>query len=123
MSRKDIIKSYSIFTEQDASTSFDNKSAPSSVSSLDNAGITVQWTGTPEGEFKVYVSNDKADYQANKPVVNWHELDFGAPIVVSGADTNHVINMNQLPFSWIAFGYVSSSGSGTLSAQMTAKMV
>ena len=123
MGRKDIVKAYQIFTGEDASVSFDNKSNPTDVSSLDNAGLTLQWTGTPVGEFKVFVSNDSADYQAGRPVVNWTELDFGAPIVIDGTETNHLINMNQLPFNWLAVGYESGSGTGALSVQMTAKMV
>jgi hypothetical protein len=121
--RKNELSSYPIFSAQSAATNFDNFSKPTNVTWLDNAGITVQWTGSPVGTLEVYVSNDNAGPFPNYPVANWQKLDFGAPIVIDGTNTNLLINMNQLPFNWLAMKYVSTSGTGTLSAQLTSKEV
>lgn len=120
--RKNVLSSYEIFTDETAAN-FDNKLNPTEVSFLDNAGITIEWTGTPVGLISVFVSNDEASPKQDRPVVNWIELDFGSPVVIDGTNTNLLINMNQLPFRWLALGYVHTSGTGTLSAQLTAKMV
>ena len=120
--RKNVLISYEIFENQDASASFDNKSNPTNVSFLDNAGITLQWTGaTINGVFKVFVSNDNVTL--GDKVTNWSELDFGSSILINNSQSSHVINMNQLPFTWIAFGYERTGGTGALSCQMTVKMV
>lgn len=122
MSRKNVLRSYSMATDLPAAD-FDTKSNPTEVSFLDNGGITVEWTGTPVGLISVFVSNDDANPKQGKPVVNWVELDFGSPVVVDATNSNLLINMNQLPFAWLAIGYDHTSGTGTLSAQLTAKMV
>lgn len=121
--RKNELSSYKIFDAGDASGDLDNFANPTNVTWLDNAGITVQWTGTPVGVIEVYVSNDKAGPFPNHPVQNWQLLDFGTSIVVDNTNSSIVINMNQLPFVWLALKYVRGSGSGTLSAQMTVKEV
>ena len=83
----------------------------------------VEWTGTPEGLLSVFVSNDVAFPKEDRPVVNWTALDFGSPVVIDATNTSCIINMNQLPFRWLAIGYEHTSGTGTISAQLTAKMV
>jgi len=120
--RKNVLQSYKIFTDEPAAN-FDNKANPTDVSFLDNCGITVEWTGTPEGLMSIFVSNDDADPKGDRPVVNWITLDFGSPVIVDGTNSNLLINMNMLPFRWLAIGYAHTTGTGTISAQLTAKMV
>lgn len=121
--RKNELSSYEIFKAADASLSLDNKLNPTNVTWLDNAGISVQWTGNPVGEMKVWVSNDAANPKEGRHVQNWTELDFGTPVIIDGTNQNLIINMNQLPFVWLAVGFEQTSGAGTLSAQLTSKEV
>lgn len=114
---------YTIFQAQSASASFDNKNAATDVQFLDNMGIQVTWTGTPVGVLKVLVSNDVANPTDGIPVVNWSELDFGTAIQIDNTNSDLLININQLPFKWIALEYVRTSGTGTITAQFTSKMV
>ena len=122
MGRKNTLR-YTIFENKSAASSFDNKSAATDVQYLDNMGIQVTWTGSPVGILKVLVSNDVANPTDGIPVVNWSELDFGTTIAIDGSNTDLIINMNQLPFKWIALEYVRTSGTGSITAQFTSKMV
>lgn len=114
---------YTIFQNQSASASFDNKNAATDVQFLDNMGIQVTWTGSPVGVLKVLVSNDVANPTDGIPVVNWSELDFGTAIAIDNTNSDLIININQLPFKWIALEYVRTSGTGAITAQFTSKMV
>lgn len=79
---------------------------------MDNIGIHAVFTGTPDGEIFIDVSNDDGS--------NWTTLSFDSDILVSAAG-DHNINVNQCPFQKIRLRYVASSGSGTLNATLMAK--
>jgi hypothetical protein len=120
VSRKNVYN-YVILNGVDASISFDTFSSPTTINFLDNAGIQIFWTGNPVGEFKVFVSNDKL--QGNELPTNWSELDFGTSILIDSSNSDILINMNQLPFSYLAVSYEAASGSGVITANLTTKMV
>lgn len=122
MSRKNTHR-YTIFQNKDASASFDNKSLATDIQFLDNMGVQVIWTGTPVGILKVFVSNDNANPAAGIPVVNWSELVLDGTPTIDNTNSDLTINMNQLTFKWIAFGYVRTSGTGNITIQFTSKMV
>lgn len=119
--RKNELSSYTQLSEVDASTDHDNFSNPTGINWLDNAGIIVKWTGTPIGVFHVWVSNDKKDPDGIVP--SWTELDFGTSVVVDNTNSSIAINMNQLPFTWLAVSYEATSGTGTLTSVLTIKEV
>ena len=125
MGRKNNLKSYLILEDVSLGASFDTFDNPTNIDFLDNAGLQLFWDtgGTPLGVFEVWVSNDPGNTnpQANVPVVNWTKLDFGNTIAINSSDTSHIINMNQLPFSWIAVKYTRTSGTGTISGLLTVK--
>lgn len=114
---------YTIFQAQNASASFDNKNNATDVQFLDNMGIQVIWTGSPVGVLKVLTSNDVASPSDGIPVVNWSELDFGTSIAIDNTNSDILININQLPFKWLAVEYVRTSGTGAITIQFTSKMV
>jgi hypothetical protein len=125
MGRKNNLKSYNLFENGggDMSADFDTFATPTNIDYLDNAGILLNWDNatTPVGVFEILVSKDKA-LQGQFPT-NWNKLEFGNTIAINGTEDNHIINMNQLSFSWLAVKYTRTSGSGTLGAVMTVKMV
>lgn len=114
MGHKNLLNGAIIFNGQDASVSFDSKSNPINTSLFDATGIQVSWTGNPVGILKVFVSNDQT-----KPS-KWSLLDFGAPIPVDATNSDLIIEINSR-FSWIALDYTATSGTGTLTAKLTAK--
>ena len=121
--RKNTLISYKIIPDNTVAASMDTKAAPTNVMWLDNAGITFQWSPAVNGTLQVLVSNDNVIGDAVHPVVNWTVLDFGVSIIVDNTNTNLLINMNQLPFRWLAIAYTHGSGVGTISAQLSSKEV
>lgn len=89
---------------------------------LDNVAYFVKWTGTsPIGVIKVQVTNDSLE--PGKPAAVWQDLDFGTPISISGNSGSHLININQMPAKHMRITYEASSGTGALTAILTAKML
>ncbi len=100
----------------DASTS--QTSEPTNIEQLDKASIRVSWTGSPIGTFQVEVRTG-----AKKP---WFALDMGSVIDINSTtypDLNHVIQLFELPFTDIRVVYTSTSGTGTISADLHMKTV
>lgn len=123
MSRKNFHR-YTPFKDQDASVGFDNKTKPTNIGHLDNFGLQVLWSDpTLVGELKVFVSNDSANPEQGEPIVNWSELDFGAPLFVDSTNTDLLININQNPYTWMAVEWVPTSGTGNLTVNYSMKMV
>ena len=81
---------------------------------LDNVGIMASWTGTPTGTFAVQVSVD---------TVTWVPITLSPAITASGSADQAYFELNQLSAPYIRLVYTASSGSGTLNALVTAKMI
>lgn len=113
MGRKNILYSFAMLSDADASTS--QTSEIVKVATLDQASIRLSWTGTPVGVASVEAQNGD-----NEP---WYELDFGAPLTVDAIETNHQIVFNSMPFTAIRLQYASTSGAGTIDAVISAKVV
>lgn len=122
MSRKNILK-YVMIDNQDGSVSFDTKSTPTCIDYQDNLSFQILWTGTLQGQLKVFVSNDKVDPKLGQQVTNWSELDFGTSIILDSSNSDIIININQNPFSFIALEWNALSGTGNIFAQLTSRMV
>lgn len=122
MSRKNVIKSFKLLDSVDISTN-QTQATPTSVINMDKASIRVNWTGTsPVGELFVEARNTAED--ADKaPAGDWFALDFGTAITISGNSGEHLIILNELPHNEIRLRYASTSGTGTLTAVITAKQV
>lgn len=83
------------------------------VHTLDNCGLEVTWTGTPTGTISIMASSSGSTFYA---------LSFPTPLTQpAGSSGGYLINLNQFPFQYIMVQYVNSSGSGSLSAYLTAK--
>lgn len=123
MARKDTLKSYVLLNAQSTASNFDTYTNPTNIDYLDNVGIQVVWTGTSVGTLEVYGSNDTANVQQGTYPTNWSKFEFGAVINVDTTNSDLLIHMNQVPYSWIALKYIATSGTGTITAKLTVKMV
>ena len=114
MARKNVVKAYKMIDAGDLSGNI--QSNTTSVINMDKASISVQWTGSsPVGTFEVLARNGEDDA--------WQALDFGAAISVSGNSGDHRIVLNELPFTDLRVDYTSTSGTGSVTATITAKQV
>ena len=115
MGRKSVLKSFKMFDSVDIST--DQTSSKTNVLRLDQASIHLYWTGaSPVGVITVEARNGEDD--------QWYELNLGAdPVAVSGNSGDHQILFSEMPFTDLRLQYVSTSGTGSIVATITAKVV
>lgn len=114
MSRKSVVPSYKMIDSGNLASNI--TSSIVSVKNLDKASIHVEWSGAaPVGTLSVEARNGEAD--------NWYALDFGSAISVSGNSGEHQIVFNELPFTDIRLQYSFTSGTGSIDAFITAKVV
>ena len=121
---KKVISGFPVLSAKSLATSFDTYSSPTNIDFLDNVGLLMSWSNalSPVGIFEIWVSNkDKGE----QPSVasDYVALNFGSNIAIDGTNTSHVITLNQLPFSWIAFKYTATSGSGSLDVKLSSKEI
>lgn len=100
-------------------------SAVTNIEFLDNIGIQAIWSSgsTPVGTLQVEISIDYAQDTFGN-VTNpgtWTSLTTTAS--VSGNTGNVYFDINQISSPWIRLTYVRASGSGTLNAYVTGKMI
>lgn len=90
-------------------------SNPTNIENHDNVGLQIAWTGTPVGLLEVLCSIDGKTYFA---------LTFDPELTQpAGAAGGYLINLNQLPFTWLKIQYTNASGSGALTAFISGKDV
>lgn len=80
---------------------------------MDNLGLQVSWTGTPVGTVSVMASNDGVEFYALT-----FDPALGQP---SGSADGLLIDINNFPFHYIMLQYTNVSGTGAISAVMTAR--
>lgn len=119
MGRKNVIKNgYKILNQQDLASNI--TSEQTSVHNLDKASIHVTWDGTaPSGTLIVEATNDSPE----SPNAVWREVSFGSTITISGNTGTHDLIFNELPFNAIRLVYTAASGTGTINAALSAKVV
>ena len=114
MARKNIVPSFKMLDA--ASLGGNLTSAVVNVQNMDLASIHLKWTGTaPVGVITVEARNGSAD--------PYYTLDFGSAINISGASGDHQIVLSSMPFTDIRLQYFFTSGSGSLTATITAKQI
>jgi hypothetical protein len=124
MSRKNILK-YTIAENHPTDVAFDSRSNPTNVDYLDNVGIFIYSPQAFNGTFTVWASNDKAENNESRLPENWFSLDFGEP-VTTNQFTAMVININQVPFSYLAISYTPDAGPfvpSIFTIKLTSKMI
>jgi hypothetical protein len=76
------------------------------LSTMDNVGLEVSWTGTPSGTFSVMGSNSGSFFTA---------LTFDPALAQpSGSAGGYLVDLFTYPFKYIMLQYVNVSGSGSL---------
>ena len=121
--RKSKLPKYQIVTNGDMSQA-QIISDVTNVELLDAIGIQLNWSGAPVGTFEIQISSDyEKDSQGNViNAGNWIPLDFSpAAETVLGSPIFVDIAITAAP--WIRTVYTRTSGSGTLNAFITAKMI
>lgn len=92
---------------------------------LDNIAVQFVWTGTPTCTLSVLVSNQTTP-GSNPPTPvsgSFTALTIGGLTNPAGSSGSFVIDLNNLGEEWVEAAYTSCTGSGTLSAYLTAKGV
>lgn len=87
----------------------------------DNCSIQLNFTGAPVGTFNIQGSLDY--YPDTNSAGNWIAVTFATPPVASGSAGQILLDMNQLSFPWIRIMYSRTSGTGTLDAYISTKVV
>ena len=100
-------------------------SVATNIQYLDNIGIQLNFTGSPNGTFAVQVS---ADYQQDpegsiRVPGNWIPIALPSTPLASGSAGQIYIDLNQLSAPYIRVVYTKTSGTGTLNAFVTGKQV
>jgi hypothetical protein len=113
--RKNFISGYQNIVSE--SMGSDVTSSATNIEGLDNVGIYIDFSGTPVGTFAVQVSTDKG------PPTRWSDLELSPDPVASGSADTITMDLNNLPYSWLRLVYRRTSGTGTLSAWISAKAV
>lgn len=100
-------------------------SAITNIQFLDNIGIQLNWTGTPNGGAVVQISNDHAqDSLGNVTVAgNWNTLTTSADAAPAGSAGSFYYDINQTSAPWIRVVYTNTSSTGTLNAFICGKAV
>lgn len=101
-------------------------SPATNLKNLDDCAYQVNFTGTPTGAFTVEVSLDYAqDFMGN--ITNagtWNTLPITGTFAPSGSGGSYYIPLNTLTAApYVRLVYTASSGTGTLNAFFTGKMV
>lgn len=92
---------------------------------LDNVGVQFVWSGTPTCTLNVLVSN-QTTLGSNPPTPvsgSFTTLTLTGVTNPAGSAGTFWIDLNQLGAEWVEVQYASCSGSGTLSAYLSAKAV
>lgn len=91
----------------------------------DNCSIQLNFIGTPTGTFNIQGSADYFQDQEGNIVNagNWVNLVFTTPPVAAGGPGTVLLDMNQLSFPWVRVMYVPTSGTGSLNAFISTKVV
>lgn len=114
MAKRELLGPYKVFDAASMAGDLTQATPFSTIKGLDKVGLILEWTGTaPVGEFFVdvsYLIPGTTSYTA------WQELDFGAPIAITGNSGNHHISIQDPPFEKMRLRYVRTSGTGSLTA-------
>lgn len=116
MSRRHVIKKQLFAAEPMATTA---TSVELTVSELDKASIHASWVAGPVGEFRVEVKQ----YDEGPLSDTWSVLETGAPWTISALDSEVQIMLTHMSFVKLRLVYEPTSGTGSLTAFLTASTV
>lgn len=113
MSRRNVLKKYQLFNNEDSSTSPTSKETD--VSQLDFVTYQLSIESGVNATLLVLFSNDERFDNTNIS-----ELNFGAPIILDGStEASYIIHIQNQGFKWLLLNVVDNGGSGNVSAWVT----
>ena len=115
MARKTLIYSYQFFNNSILSTT--TSSAQTDASMLDKASIDLRWSAS------TLVATVTVEAKNGDNAEGFRALDFGAPLLISGASGAHDLILTELPFTYLRLTVTVTSGSGTVDAVITSKAI
>lgn len=111
-----------LFTNGDMSLST-LTSAPISLYSIFGYSIQLEFTGSPNGSFSVYVSSDPfTSNQAGLPAPTNFSLLADSTLSISAAG-DIMYNINECNYNWFKIIYTKASGTGSLNGRFNLKGV
>lgn len=114
MARKNVIKGFKPMDAADISGNVE--STVVNLINMDKAAFHVTWTGTsPVGTLAVKAKNGEDD--------SFYDLDSLDAISITGNSGEHVIMLLEISFTEVKLVYTSSSGTGSMTVNMTAKQI
>lgn len=125
MGRKPLVTQFDMFSAS-GSMAADNTSASTNIEQMDKATIHLSWSAGPVGEFFLQARvGSKSQSQPNtKYDDSWFNVDMGAAMSITGADSELLIQLNECPGTEIRVKYIRTSGSASdLKALLTMKAV
>ena len=97
---------------EDANMTTQVVSRVTDVSTVDNIGIQITFTGSPVGDFFIEGSVNNT---------TWIPLEFTVAPVAVGVGDDFLFNIKQFPYPKIRIRYTPTSGTGVLNAWVFAK--
>lgn len=83
------------------------------ISQHDNQGLELTWTGTPDGNIQVMVSNSG---------INFYSLTFSPALAQpTGSAGGYVVALASVPFKYMFIQYTNITGSGSITAYSQCK--
>lgn len=129
MARKSVLQQYNMLDGQTVNMSSNITSNITNVEQFDKCSLHLTWTAGPVGSFTVQARNGgkpAANTALPSPKIDdsWYDLDFGSAMSVTGADSELIIQLLELPFTDIRVKWAASSGSASdLKILLTQKVV
>lgn len=125
MGRKNVVSGFTIFNAVDATATQNQNDTSASIAASGNGGTIIdsadkvsihcKFSTNNTGEFFLYANN--SDDQSR-----WYKLEFDEAMTMT-AETECQILLLECPFKRIYLQWVPSAGAGTLTAQLSAKVV
>ena len=100
-------------------------SNPINISQLSYIGFDISWTGAPNGTFTVEVSNTYSQYPGGQVQTagTWTALTLTNTVIATGSPNNAFIDIDGVAATWIRLTYTPTSGTGTVNATASAKVI
>ena len=118
MAGKDNITPIPIIANGDMSQAF--LFSPSiRIQGFNNVAVALVYSGAPYGTFNFSVSQDQ---------INWIVLPAAlfqpeGPILAIGSPDQVGVQLSQMTWAYFQLSYINTSGTGTLNATLTAKLI
>lgn len=122
--RKNFLPPFTIITAGDMSQA-SLTSTIVNIQYLDNICISFVFSGSPVGTFSIEGSNtyNQTPEGSITSVGTWTPIVLNPVAIAAGTSGSVLLDLNQLSFPWIRAIYTKTSGTGTLTATISGKML